>query len=600
MYLIFDSNISIEDIPKEENLFASGEWTLDSQNIHQKNLKLFSDADYSSLLSDSEIKYLDEIYDQYLRRISKELNSYHKVEVLDYKWEVLIGPWLRMSIFMIYIKFQYFNLIKSTPNLNIVTQKMSLREVVPLDINEFHKNLYSDSWNSLFFSILGESFKIRNTYIESKKNLCDEIVLKIDLKKLFKGSLISLREMILRLSFIAFNFLRILLPKKNKIFLYYVNSPLDLFYRLIFMKFNMPLLKFKSFNLKKGNLDKFYRLRQVVKIKHEDQSKLTFDLILHALLKMTIPNAYLEGFGENISSIENFFPNPSQVDLVMTSTAHWNDDAFKLWYCIFSSTKTRLIIWQHGGTYGTTKHPIHQEYIERRISNLYLTWGWEDPESENIQKFRLPFSFDNGISYKKTQRFLLVLTRLKNTSRGDPWDSSIWNRTYLNSIVETYKKLEQFCNVELYLRPHPSQLSAGMDISALVQSRIKNVKLDQYKALNESISNSGLVITTQNSTVFLQCLASNRPVICFWDTNISPLNSTAGYHFSRLESVGIFHNSHYSALNFIQTIKDDIDKWWFNEDTQRSINSFCSIYTSTSSVNTQDVLNYLNNVADEA
>ena len=65
MYLIFDSNISIEDIPKEENLFASGEWTLDSQNIHQKNLKLFSDADYSSLLSDSEIKYLDEIYDQY-------------------------------------------------------------------------------------------------------------------------------------------------------------------------------------------------------------------------------------------------------------------------------------------------------------------------------------------------------------------------------------------------------------------------------------------------------------------------------------------------------------------------------------------------------
>ena len=599
MYLTFDRNISAEDIPKEEKLFASGEWTLDSQSIHQKNLKLFSDADYSSLLTDSEIKYLDEIYHQYLKKLSKELNFYHKLEVRNKKWEVLIGPWLRMSLYMIYIKFQYFNSIKNTPNLNIVTQKISLREVVPLDMNEFHKKLYKDSWNSIFFSILGESFNISNTYIDSKGNLSDDSALKVNLKKLFKKSVINFREQILLISFKAFNLLRILLPKKNKIFLYYLNSPLDVFYRLTFMKFNVPLLKFKSFIIKEGHLDKFYRLRQIVKLKRENQNEHTFDSILHASLKMTIPSAYLEDFKRNISLIENFFPNSSQVDLVLTSTAHWNDDAFKLWYCMFSSLKTKLIIWQHGGTYGTTKHPIHQEYIEKRISDLYLTWGWEDSKSDNIQKFRPPFSFVNDIRNNTSQRFLIILTRLKNTSRGDPWDSSVWNRTYLNSIVETYKKLDEFCNIELSIRPHPAQLATGLDITALMQTKIKNIKLDQFKALDKSISNSGLVITTQNSTVFLQCLASNHPVICFWDTNISPLNSSAGLHFSQLESAGIFHNSHNSALNFIETIHDDVDKWWFSENTQRSIHSFCSIYTSTHSLDTKDVLNYLNNCNNE-
>ena len=38
-----------------------------------------------------------------------------------------------------------------------------------------------------------------------------------------------------------------------------------------------------------------------------------------------------------------------------------------------------FFIYQHGGTYGLQKH-ILNEYFEKKISDRFLTWGWENDD----------------------------------------------------------------------------------------------------------------------------------------------------------------------------------------------------------------------------
>ena len=59
-----------------------------------------------------KFSYINNIYNNYLIEISHFLNKIHKVNYsVDY-WKVIIGPWLKRFIFIVYDRVQNIKLIK--------------------------------------------------------------------------------------------------------------------------------------------------------------------------------------------------------------------------------------------------------------------------------------------------------------------------------------------------------------------------------------------------------------------------------------------------------------------------------------------------------
>ena len=49
--------------------------------------------------------------------------------------------------------------------------------------------------------------------------------------------------------------------------------------------------------------------------------------------------------------------------------------------------------------------------------------------------------------------------------------------------------------------------------------------------------------------------------------------------FDDLEKNKIYHKSSISAANFINTIWNNIDDWWYSSDVQNSVKKYCDNYS---------------------
>ena len=94
--------------------------------------------------------------------------------------------------------------------------------------------------------------------------------------------------------------------------------------------------------------------------------------ILEAFLCASIPRTYLEDF----TFVQDYLVSKTpkrKFDIVYSSTDQWNNDFFKSWLLLqkIKNEHLKTVIWQHGGTYGTTKYLTHQESLETKIYDYF-------------------------------------------------------------------------------------------------------------------------------------------------------------------------------------------------------------------------------------
>jgi len=110
-----------------------------------------------------------------------------------------------------------------------------------------------------------------------------------------------------------------------------------------------------------------------------------------------------------------------------------------------------------------------------------------------------------------------------------------------------------------------------------------NIKFDDiFSPLSSSMNRSRLAIVTYNGTTILEALASNFPVIAFWDYETQPLTKIAKEDYNLLVSVGILHYSPESAALLLNEIVDDITSWWSSDYLQKTRKYFCAKYAYVS------------------
>ena len=110
------------------------------------------------------------------------------------------------------------------------------------------------------------------------------------------------------------------------------------------------------------------------------------------------------------------------------------------------------------------------------------------------------------------------------------------------------------------------QQSFVRDVDSIVQ------KLNS--TYQQDLNRARIIVSTNCSTTILESLAFNIPTVSFFNKDADRLNAHASKYFNMLTEVGILHYDPLSASNFINSIWDDVETWWYSEDVKKAKRSF--------------------------
>ena len=104
-----------------------------------------------------------------------------------------------------------------------------------------------------------------------------------------------------------------------------------------------------------------------------------------------------------------------------------------------------------------------------------------------------------------------------------------------------------------------------------------------FESYLKDLYSSNIIISTSNTTTFLEAFKINKPTIIFWNENHWELGINAKKDFEKLKEVKIFHGTPQSAANHLNDIYKDPLSWWNNTKVQNVKNLFCDKYAQSNS-----------------
>ena len=98
---------SKSNLLKNKNVFFLGHWCLQNTKGSFKNLSKYKVLNFKKSDSqiEKDIKITQKIYFNLLTDLTKKLNKFHKRKFSKKYWDIVIGPWLKVFIEIVYERF---------------------------------------------------------------------------------------------------------------------------------------------------------------------------------------------------------------------------------------------------------------------------------------------------------------------------------------------------------------------------------------------------------------------------------------------------------------------------------------------------------------
>lgn len=553
----------IKSVNNIENIVFLGEWAKSSIPLNDSRYQDVRVLDYHWSNRDKYNKdyvYLDNLYEKILVSISRSLNSIHSLDKSIRFWRIIIGPWLSSFIQINYDRWAMLEVAQSDINIKKVNL-FSIKDnnVIPNNDKDFTRLFVNDYWNHWLYSEIIKYrglFKIINVEgikHESNKN---------------KGPIFIEQ---FRRFFLIFNPLIKFFSKSKSFFIYNIQSSL---FKKIILEFR--LLEFPS-------IGKFpdYLLKFNEKINHnkrdqllvDDFPKNDFEKFLTLVIPKQIPKSYIESFNE-IIEISRKMPWPLNPKVIITNLSQ-DGDVLKFWIATKIDMGSLLYIGQHGGHYGASKISSVEKH-ERKIADIFLSWGWKDKGVYPLSSYKLN---SNKLNIKKSRKKKCVVIQNVTPRYSYLMFSSVVSSLqvkYFEQQFDFVEGLNSDIRKQLSIRPFPSDY--GWQQNNRWKNRFTDIELDISSSYSKSISNAKIVIATYNATTFLETFSANIPTLIFWDSSMWELNSKSKYFFDILEDAGILFYDPVLAAKKLNTIWINIDEWWGSDEVTRAVKLFSKEY----------------------
>ena len=497
-------------------------------------------------------EYLNNLYELLLSCLCQTLNGINKKNYSKEYWRVIAGHWLNYYLSVMFERWENISCALSKyPNINFYNSINVLNDPVPSTTREF-MNLSSDvTWNHLIYSRIINFFKNEkklNIKINSTEHLKNNFYYNYKITLLHKVKTYLIKKYM----YIFKNKI-----KKNKIIFF--KTYLGLINELILnLKFKQLPIFFFYNNFKK-KID--FSLRRKLKLNYK--SKSLFEKFVIENIFSYMPLEFLE----NYKLIENHIKKldlPTTPLLIISTKSLSSDNIFVRYLAEKKENGTKLFYGQHGGVYGQIKYSWAEDH-EIKISDKFLTWGWE---KENQKKVIPMFVLKNisNLKFKQKKEIKRICyfmrSRPKFTGRIDSSTGSNQMAKYYDNCIDFYSSFKKKNNhISIIPRFHEAEFQWNHKF-IWENINVKKFSFTDKESLKEVYKNYDLLIYSYISTGFLESLAVNKPFVLISSTDEWPLRSDAIEYFEDLKKANIFFEDQNKAIEHLKTISQNVDKWW--------------------------------------
>lgn len=517
---------------------------------------------------DQERKYADYLYlasfqARLLEALSARLNQIHRTNNSVRFWTIVVGPWLRMFVELLFDRYSSVCTAKGMYScLHAVLPEWEVEHWVPKDFMQFLKWLPRDDYNlHLFAEILRGDSSIKQV---SKKMPSSH------------GRPTKPRPNLAGLAKNALTHLTALVPDTlNQTVIFEGSFHVFDQFKLQLALGQLPYFKGPIHWEASGRMDFVERGRRLDFAAQND-----FESLLCGLVMKLTPVAYLESFPELMARAGKELPRATRK--ILTSVGWYSDEIFKIWAASQAEKGAWLIAIQHGGVYGVTRYMSFEDH-ERGVSDQFVSWGWRDNRDEKVMPLPAP-------KLLKAKRQLVPKTdgdivwpivampryfRRMHSAVDGPYmpDYLAEQARFWSALAE---KPRQLMALRLYAQDY------GWGIREYMETAAPGLRIEGWnKPFYARMRESRLCIATYNSTTYLETLAANFPTLIFWNPSYNQLREEAIPYFEQLRSCGILHYTAESAARKLNQVYADPQEWWRQPEVEDAKKAFCEQYART-------------------
>ena len=576
---------------------------LDS-NLNKINIFSHPWKSYNVFVKDS--KKIENIYEYSVNFLKKELNQISKSKYDTRGWKILIGPWLHCFIVAYYEKnILIEKLLKKKEKIKIPSFSYKTEDFIPSNFDEFfHIMTENNDWqNYLLAEILKEKKLKKNLVIDKKKIYLTSP--RFDKKKTYLISSSNKQTYLISkdkkksqssktIKDLFLNFFRTIawIKIKNQKIIYF-NTYFGLKKNFLFSlkNFSIPgfFIQKKIFN--SPNISLRQDLLRKIKTNDKILKKILTKIIIN------IPTDYLENFEEiKKTLVKN--QNKKTPHAILTTTGFYFD-TFKAMFAMNNiSQGTKIILMQHGGNKGHHKISFTDKY-EIEISDFYCTWGWKSSLfknkvvplglNKNIEKIK---KYDEKINSDNNGKLLFIIKTNRRFTKYLDYDicaENIYNY-YTKFCFNFYQNLNNSIKKKVLWRLHKGNWNE-LDFFKKKFNQI-NFSDRNNEDFEKVISQSKLTVCSYLSTTFLECLASNKPVILTISSPLNIYNKKTIKYLKILEKGKIFFRDEKKLVKFVNANWNNLNSWWVNKSLQKARGIFIKefIYENNNYLNSLNKL----------
>jgi putative transferase (TIGR04331 family) len=505
------------------------------------------------------------IYDSLISSLSSALNKLHEEQHKDIYWERIIGSWVWFYVTNYLEKYDRLEFaFKKKPNLLALC-------INPLRITPSQSTMsyLNDLRNGDTYHLQQYGFIMRDFYENNLQEINTEVFKpkKILLKKThsLKHNLALLIQKIIGKGF-----------TRGKYILFCTRfSNLDLIKISIKSKFRaVPI--FKNYE---ENYQSIYdtKLRDKLKFTQLDNDIDNFDLIFSIMLsiKHVLPLDFIEEY-ESIKHKSNARISKNLPSKIITGVGFSLDTEFAVWAASCGEKGSLIYGCQHGGRYGDTK-VIADEYIERKISDYYIGWGWND--GGEIIKLPSQLLSSRSLLNRDPIKLLWVMTldsrhsyHIEEMVFGDRFYKYFDNqKIFFDALSLSTKK-------NLVIRKYPQDFGWNINQRLGYCSEYFN---DSNSSFKDNLSSSKLVVIDHiGSTTALECAALSIPFIIISDERDYNFRESSELISKKLIKANILFTDYLEAAKYINSNFNNIEEWWNESYRKATIKEYKDSFAS--------------------
>lgn len=455
--------------------------------------------------------------------LHSELNCYHGINWSNEQYQKLLGNWPTLFIHTLYDRWH-------NPNRCLSDQGQKTQMWLPSDFDDFSSVHSSDSVNA---QIVGELHAIKN----NNRHFC-ELPDFIETLQYFKSFIFAKSPILINDPYFI---------HQSK----WVRR-LRLFICLIGLFPHASGLFFYNQKRVSVKIDKAWR----TKVKSADG--MTFYDACEMMLRRYIPVVFLEGFAMLRQCAKN-----KQYHALYTANAL--NYSVPFCFIIASNPKIKLLCHQHGGCYGMDLKHLPEDY-ERRVSDVYYTWGWD--EGENTKALTIPPRIKPANVHKRRKVLIKCGHCPKYVHRIQFNPMGEMNNVMIAQTIDFVKAVKHMdVEIAYYPAEHGYSLRDYLKREGVVLAE-KSQEDGKY----------AIHVCNYLASSWLETLAANLPTICFYDAKAYAFRTSAKRHVDALERVGILHHSPESAAEKLIAIRERTQDWWESDEVQKARMSFVDQY----------------------